>query len=985
MSVVSDVIKEMGLDVSPKILDGLKLSGFEDANTRRLTVAAHLMRKSRVASLKPLLPLLLNLKGEPYSLDNYFPFEPFFRTRMARKSLLKTGRQVSKSTSLASRGVVQSNCLPYFSTLYVTPLFEMIRRFSQNYIRPFIEQSPVVNVFTGTNTIGSVLQRTFRNNSQMIFSFAFLDAERTRGISADQNCFVGDTIIETRNRGGIRIDEARTGDIVPAVNNDGKVVDDVVTEKIFQGVQQIYEVRFSNGSVLRCTKDSRFKTAEGEWIRLSTLFSPGEKTEEGASVDLRARTTSTRLFARGCLPVKIEQHSKPAGMLPPRRVSRSVLPTQGSSLRRVRVHTTKSERKQRLGQSILRVQHRKRRGAGSAVCADLSGRKETRQSGLARTTRLARNRLLAHGRRGTTKKYYPLQHARVHRKGSGPHRVRPTATRIVVGQTSPVHKLSYRKALSLSLPAGRGLQETVRKRIRVRPEDDVLQARETSPRNCLFDVRENDRSEAASDCGIESRLRARVSKSETSFVHVVHVKRLDLKPVWDINTQREHCFFAEGVLTHNCYDEVQDLDKDFIPIIRETMSGSKYGGIESFAGTPKTLENTIETLWRDSSMAEWVIKCHRCNYHNVPAMTHDLDKMIGPLRDDISFNNPAVICAKCRRPIHPKLHGRWVHAHPEKRWTFAGYHVPQIIMPMHYGNAEKWDVLLGKREGRGNTPIHVFYNEVCGESYDTGSKLVTLTDLMKAACLPWKNEVEEAQKQIGEYTLRCLGVDWGGGGEQGISFTTYSVLGMMPDGRVDCLYALRSLTPHDHAREARLAIALLTRFKCHLMAHDYTGAGSLRETFINQAGFPYNRIIACQLQRAAVGGIIVPKPRTDRHPRDYYLVDKPRSLQLTCQQIKTGWLRFFQDDYKDAENPGLIREFLALVEEKVDSRLGKDIYTIIRDPALSDDFAQATNLGLITLYQATGNWPNLAEIENIGIDRAIMDALNPENPNWDLD
>jgi hypothetical protein len=619
MASVSDVVKEMGVKVDPKLLKGLRLSGFEDSNTRRLAVANHLMRKSNVASLKPLLPLLLNLKGQPYSLDDYFPFEPYFRTRMARKSVLKTGRQVSKSTSLASRGVVQSNCLPYFSTLYITPLFEMIRRFSQNYVRPFIEQSPVANVFTGTNTSGSVLQKSFRNNSQMIFSFAFLDAERTRGISADQTC----------------------------------------------------------------------------------------------------------------------------------------------------------------------------------------------------------------------------------------------------------------------------------------------------------------------------------------------------------------------------YDEVQDLDKDFIPIIRETMSGSKYGGLESYAGTPKTLENTLEVLWRDSSMAEWVIKCQRCSYFNVPAMTHDLDKMLGPRRDDITEDKPAVICAKCRRPIHPKEHGRWVHAHPEKRWTFAGYHVPQIIMPMHYGDPEKWDILLGKREGRGNTPVNVFYNEVCGESFDTGSKLVTLTDLMKASCLPWKNEVEVAQKQLGEYILRVLAVDWGGGGEKGVSFTSYAVMGMMPTGKVDVLYGFRSLTPHDHPREARLALAMIERFKCTLLAHDYTGAGALRETFINQAGFPFKRIIACQMQRAAAGGIITPKPPTERHPRYYYLVDKSRTLQLTCNQIKSGWLRFFQDDYIDAENPGLIRDFLALLEEKVDSRLGKDIYTIVRDPALSDDFAQAVNLGLITLYQATGNWPNLAEVDKMAVDKNIMDALSPSNPDWD--
>ena len=173
--------------LSADITDDLKFSGHEDDITKQLMLASHVMKKTGHLTLKPLLPLLLQICGKPYHLHDHFAFSPFFRTRMPRKTLLKTGRQVSKSTSLASQGVLFSNCIPYFSTLYVTPLFEMIRRFSSNYVRPFIETSPVMKLFSGTTTINSVLQRSFKNRSQMLFSFAFMDAERTRGISADKN------------------------------------------------------------------------------------------------------------------------------------------------------------------------------------------------------------------------------------------------------------------------------------------------------------------------------------------------------------------------------------------------------------------------------------------------------------------------------------------------------------------------------------------------------------------------------------------------------------------------------------------------------------------------------------------------------------------------------------------------------------------------------------------------------------------------------
>lgn len=603
------------------MLEGLKLSGFEDETITQLKVARHLMKKAGAVTIRPILPLLLNLKGEPYSLKRYFPFEPFFHTWMARRVLLKTGRQVSKSTSLAARGVAQSICMPYFSTLYVTPLFEMIRRFSQNYVRPFIETSPFSKLFVGATTVKSVLQRSFLNHSQMIFSFAFLDAERTRGVSADQNV----------------------------------------------------------------------------------------------------------------------------------------------------------------------------------------------------------------------------------------------------------------------------------------------------------------------------------------------------------------------------YDEVQDLDKDFIPIIRETMSGSKFGGIESYAGTPKTLENTIEALWLDSSQAEWMIPCHHmgCGYQNIPALTHDLIDMIGPYRDDITFDNPGITCRKCGKPVLPHI-GFWVHRYPERKKTFAGFHVPQMIMPMHYGDREKWEILLGKQAGKGNTQSHVFFNEVCGESYDTGARLVTVTDLKKAAILPWRNVASEAKKHLGDYTHRVLSVDWGGGGQDRTSFTSLAVLGIKLDGVIDVIWGFRSLTPHEHLREAKLCIEVMNTFSCHLFVHDYTGAGAIRETLMNQAGIPLKNIVPIQYQAATRSAIIQYKEASNTNPRGRYLMDKPRSLVLTCTQIKLGQLRFFEYDYKDADNTGLINEFLALVEEKTDSRTGRDIYGVHRDPHLADDFAQAVNQGCITLYHLTKRWPNLAKLENIRLPRDLINQIHPiEHVDWE--
>ena len=159
--------------------------------------------------------------------------------------------------------------------------------------------------------------------------------------------------------------------------------------------------------------------------------------------------------------------------------------------------------------------------------------------------------------------------------------------------------------------------------------------------------------------------------------------------------------------------------------------------------------------------------------------------------------------------------------------------------------------------------------------------------------------------------------------------------------------------------------------------HDYTGAGSVRETFIVQAGYPLDQIVPVAYVRAAAGNIMTFKPATEQHPRNYFQVDKTRSLLMTCNHIKNGWLRFFKDDYISDDDPGLLRDFLSLVDEKTQSRAGRDLYSIIRDPNMIDDFAQAVNIGCCTLWHMSGKWPNIAEIANLQVSQELLNRIHP--------
>lgn len=422
-------------------------------------------------------------------------------------------------------------------------------------------------------------------------------------------------------------------------------------------------------------------------------------------------------------------------------------------------------------------------------------------------------------------------------------------------------------------------------------------------------------------------------------------------------------------------DETQDIDASFLPVILETMSASTEYGMTQYTGTSKTKDNTLEYLWQRSSQAEWIIRCHHCSFFNIPAASFNgghLEKMIGPDRDDISEERPGLICAKCSQPVNPRL-GRWVPRFRDRVASFAGYHVPQPIMPMHYAYREKWKTLLAKQRGFSNYSASRFFQECLGEAYDVATKLVNLPDIQRAACLH-RNDEHTAAAVAKSYPRRVLAVDWGGGGEAGVSFTVLAVLGILPNGKIDCIFGKRLLTPHDHEAEAEECRRVFNAFSCDLVVHDYTGAGELRQTIMVHRGLPLAKIMPIWYVRAAAANVINFHPATIQHPRDYWAVDRTRSLQLSCYSIKFGLLRFFAYDFVSPEDPGLLHDFLALIENKIETSRGSDVYTIQKSPNMPDDFAHAVNIGCCALWHLTGSWPNFATIERDGSQRLPDDS-----------
>jgi hypothetical protein len=285
----------------------------------------------------------------------------------------------------------------------------------------------------------------------------------------------------------------------------------------------------------------------------------------------------------------------------------------------------------------------------------------------------------------------------------------------------------------------------------------------------------------------------------------------------------------------------------------------------------------------------------------------------------------------------------------------VGYHIPQIIMPMHYANAKAWSELLTFQR---TWPAYKFYNECLGEPFDLAAKLVTQTQL-QAAAKGGPLDHHAALRKRSKYRGLVMGVDWGGGGVDEVSFTSICIAGIRRDGRVEVIWGKRLLTPYDHIGEAKEVLFWWNFFKPSLLVHDNTGAGTLRETILRQAGLPESMLMPCNYTGPNRQDIVSVCASTENRHRVVYNVDKSRALQLVCGMIQILGVTFFNWDKKSEEEPGLISDFLALIERKSATMGAGELYRIGKMPGRTDDFAQATMLACMGLFYKYKMWPDL--------------------------
>lgn len=200
-------------------------------------------------------------------------------------------------------------------------------------------------------------------------------------------------------------------------------------------------------------------------------------------------------------------------------------------------------------------------------------------------------------------------------------------------------------------------------------------------------------------------------------------------------------------------DEIQDILYDNIPIIEQCTSHApeklkKY----VYAGTPKSLDNTIEYFRsRQSTQGEWVVPCDSCGS---TAGAGRYWNILGEKNIGAQF----LICEKCGKQINP-MHedAQWaamVTYRPEKE-MFEAYRIPQLMVPW-----KPWSELLHQYE---TYPRGKFYNEVLGISFDSGLRPLNLSQVQEH-CRP---ELTMHPTEVNSYKAMSfgqpifMGVDWG--------------------------------------------------------------------------------------------------------------------------------------------------------------------------------------------------------------------------------
>lgn len=395
-------------------------------------------------------------------------------------------------------------------------------------------------------------------------------------------------------------------------------------------------------------------------------------------------------------------------------------------------------------------------------------------------------------------------------------------------------------------------------------------------------------------------------------------------------------------------DEIQDHLVDNLNVILHSLTQSEYG-LRRYTGTAKTLDNTIEFFWQQSSQAEWVVQCSHCNHWNIPNKDGDVLSMI-------QIHGPS--CIRCGQVLDVRK-GEWVHAFPEREFTFSGYHIPQIVVPSIVYNQRRWNELLGKMR----LPIATVYQEVLGISSSVGARLITQEDIDKYCTLPSVQEMAKPEWRR-RYPVIVAGIDWGVAEQT--SFTVLTILGIRQDGKMHVLWAKR-YAGFDTDTLLRDIAQTCRYYKVCLVAADF-GMGFAQNTMLtHRFNLPVIQVGYTRQQQLMSYRPILGYPR--------WTVDKVTALELMFWGIRYGHFAFPPKAESDVYTSDLLSPYEEIREER-----GLESKAFVRNPNVPDDFANALCFAMLGGLRLTGS--DLLRVVPMGAMGADIPAAEAPEPDF---
>ena len=168
----------LDVDYDQPLPDRTQYSGFNMSDTYEV-------RPSQFVTETVMVPDKTSPTGlSPFSFAQRRYLQSIYDSRM-RQIILMAGRQVEKSFTLACLLLTHSALRPRFNSLYVTPSAMQTKEFSKMKLREIIASSPVLSSWFPPRMAGNTLEQQSVTNAWIKMRYAFLTADRCRGISTD--------------------------------------------------------------------------------------------------------------------------------------------------------------------------------------------------------------------------------------------------------------------------------------------------------------------------------------------------------------------------------------------------------------------------------------------------------------------------------------------------------------------------------------------------------------------------------------------------------------------------------------------------------------------------------------------------------------------------------------------------------------------------------------------------------------------------------